>query len=58
MMLIFVQNLRTIPVSAEEQSLKLSVKVMNKTAASATQFASALRFNAVHAFVQLQLPAA
>jgi len=30
---IFAQNLRTILASAEEQSLKLSIKVVNKTAA-------------------------
>jgi len=32
MKLIFAQNLRTIPASAEEQSLKFSIKVVNKTA--------------------------
>jgi len=32
----FSENLRTIPASAEEQSHKFSIKVVNKTAASAT----------------------
>jgi len=36
-LLFFAQNLRTIPASAEEQSLKFSVKVVKKTAASAAQ---------------------
>jgi len=39
MRLIFTQNLRTIPASVEEQSLKFSIKVVNKTAASALPFA-------------------
>jgi len=30
MRLIFAQNLRTIPASAEEQSLKFAIKVVNK----------------------------
>jgi len=33
------EQLRTIPASAEEQSLKFCVKVVNKTAASASQVA-------------------
>jgi len=40
MRLIFSQNLRTIknnPASAEEQSFKFSVTVVNKTAASVAQ---------------------
>jgi len=35
--LIFAQNLRTIPASAEEQSLKFSAKIVNKTAARVAQ---------------------
>jgi len=37
--IIFAQNLRTIPTSADEQSLKIFIKVLNKTAASVAQFA-------------------
>jgi len=33
-----MNKLRTIPALAEEQSLKFSIKVMNKAAASATEF--------------------
>jgi len=40
--LIFAQNLRTIPASAEEQSLKFSIKVVNKTATSAAHFANCI----------------
>jgi len=39
MRLNYAQNLRTIPTSTEEQSLKFSFKIVNKTAASAAQFA-------------------
>jgi len=46
MRLIFAQNLRTIPASAEEQSLKISIKVVNKTAASAVQLAKCILFHA------------
>jgi len=42
MWLIFAQNLRTFPASAEEQSLKFPIKVVNKTAASAAQFAKCI----------------
>jgi len=35
--LIFAQNVKTIPASAEEH-LKLSVKVVNKTAASTAKY--------------------
>jgi len=46
--LIFAQNkLRTIPASADEQrSFKFSGKVMNKTAASAAQFAKCILLHA------------
>jgi len=44
--LIFVQNLRTIPTSAEELSLKFSIKVVNKTAASAAQLAKCILLHA------------
>jgi len=37
--IIFAQNLRTIPASADKQSLKFLIKVMNKTTVSAAQFA-------------------
>jgi len=37
--LIFAQSLRTISASTEEQSLKFSIEVVKKTAASDTQFA-------------------
>jgi len=40
--IIFAQNLRTIPALADEQSLKVLIKVMYKTAASAAQFAKCL----------------
>jgi len=43
---IFQNKLRTIPVSAEVQSLKFSIKVVNKTAASATQFAKCILLHA------------
>jgi len=58
MRLNFAQNLRTIPASAEEQILRFSVKVVNKTAANAAQlaFKCNLRFTLIH--IQLQLPAA
>jgi len=46
MRLIFAQNLRTIPALAEEQSLKLSIKEVNKTAASATQLAKCILLHA------------
>jgi len=46
MRLIFAQNLRTIPASAEEQILKFSVKLVNKTAASATQLAKGILLHA------------
>jgi len=48
--------IRTIPATAEEQSLKFSIKVINKTAASAAQFAKAFCFMLIH--VQPQLAAA
>jgi len=35
-------KLRTIPASAEEQSLKFSIKIVNKTAESAAQFAKCI----------------
>jgi len=35
-------KLRTIPASAKEQSLKFSIKVVNKTAASAEKFAKCI----------------
>jgi len=35
-------KLRTIPASAEEQSLKFSIKIMNKTAASDAQLANCI----------------
>jgi len=41
-MLKFQNKLGTIPALAEEQSLKFFIKVMNKTAASAAQFASCI----------------
>jgi len=44
--LIFAQNLRTISASAEEQSPKFLIKVVNKTAASATQFAKCILLHA------------
>jgi len=34
----FKNKLRTIPASLEEQSLKISIRVVNKRVASATQF--------------------
>jgi len=46
MRLIFAQNLRTIPSSAEEQRLKFSIKVVNKTAAFAVQFAKCILLHA------------
>jgi len=36
---VFAQNLRTIQVLVEGQTFKFSIKVLNKTTASATQFA-------------------
>jgi len=39
---LIAQNLRTIPASAEEQILKYSAKVVNKTVASVTQFAKCI----------------
>jgi len=39
-------KLRTIPVSAEEQSLKFSIKVVDKLAASATQLAKCILLHA------------
>jgi len=47
--------LSTIPASVQEQSRKFSIKVVNKTAASAAQLQSAFCFIIIH--VQLQLPA-
>jgi len=47
--LIFAQNLRTIkknPASAEEQVSTSSVKSVNKTAASAAQFAKCILLHA------------
>jgi len=41
---VFAQNLRTIPASAEEQSFKFLIKVVNKTVASATQLAKCIYF--------------
>jgi len=45
--LIFVQNLRTISVSAKVQNLIFSIKAVNKTAASAAQF---MRCILLHAY--------
>jgi len=44
--LIVSQNVRTIPASAEEQSFKFSIKVVNKTAAIAVQFAKCILLHA------------
>jgi len=44
--LSFAQNLRTIPASAEEQSLKFSIKVRNKRAASSAQLAKCILLHA------------
>jgi len=44
--LIFKNKLKTIPAPAEKQSLKFSIKVMNKIAASATQFAKCILLHA------------
>jgi len=44
--LFVAQNLRTIPASAEEQSVKFSVKLVNKTAVSATQLAKCILLHA------------
>jgi len=38
----FKNKLRTIPASAEEQNLAFLIKIMNKTAASATQLAKCI----------------
>jgi len=46
MRLIIAQNLRTILALAEEQSPKFSVKAVNKTAASAAQFAKCILLHA------------
>jgi len=44
---MFADILRTIlAASAEEQSIKFSIKVVNKTAASATQFAKCILLHA------------
>jgi len=51
--LIFAQNLRTIPASAEEQSLKFSVKVVNKTAASDAQLAKCILLHAYSSTILL-----
>jgi len=44
----FAQNLRTIPASAEKQSLKFSIKIVNKTAASAAPSQRAFCFTLQH----------
>jgi len=44
----FKKKLRTIPASAEKQILKFSIKVVNKTVASATQFA---KCNLLHTYL-------
>jgi len=46
MSLIFAQNLRTIPASAKEQSLKFWVIVAIKTATSAAQLAKCILLHA------------
>jgi len=46
MRLIFAQNLRTIRTSAEEKYIKFSIKVVNKTTASAAQFAKCILLHA------------
>jgi len=48
-MFIFAQNLKKIknnPASAEEQSLKFSIKVVNKAAASAAQLTKCILLHA------------
>jgi len=61
MRLIFIKNkVRTISATAEQESLKFSIKAVNKTKASATQLVKYISHFAVHLFtsdVQLQLPA-
>jgi len=47
-----MNKLRTIPASAEEQSLKFSVEVVNKTAASAAQLAKCIL---LHVVIHVQL---
>jgi len=42
----FKNKLRTIPASEEEQSLKFSIKVVNKTAASAAHIAKCILLHA------------
>jgi len=41
-----MNELRTIPASAEEQSLKFSIKIVNKTAASAAIFPKCILLHA------------
>jgi len=41
-----MNKLKTIPASAEEQSLKFSFNVVNKTAASAAQLAKCILLHA------------
>jgi len=54
----FAQNLRTILALAEEQSLKFSIKAVNKRAARATQLSKCILLHAYLYTVQLKLPAA
>jgi len=42
----FKNKLRTIPDSAEEQSLRFSIKIVNKTATSATQIVKCILLHA------------
>jgi len=52
----FKNKLRTIQPSAEEQSLKFSVKVANKTAASTAQFPKCMLLHAYsHTTASFQL---
>jgi len=53
---VIKMDLKQLLCSAKEQSLKFSIKVVNKTAASAAQFAKSFCFSLIH--VQLQLLAA
>jgi len=46
-LLEFKNKLRTIPASAEDQTLKFSIKLVNKTAASAAQLANAFCFTLI-----------